>query len=295
MNFIKVALVLLFLGSIQFFVGCKKSKDNPFGTDITNMVRENALIEATFDDVLKVSENIMMNNGDARIATAGAPLGCITNIDSVVTGPNQKTYTATFSAACSSYDGKIRKGKIIFNLTGANYNTVGSELVVTFQDYSYDSNYVYGKMVVNNVSANTFTIKVSDHIGTGYATLSIWNPGDSTRIATQWKSLHTRYRYSGGGDNILINDKFQITTPSPNSYMEGFTSDNNHYTAFVSAPLFIDYSCRAVGMLRYPVAGRVNYFENYINNRIVDYGDSSVCDKTVTIIFDGSSESYDIY
>ncbi len=296
MNFIKIIIVLLLLGSLQFFVGCKKSKPNPFSSEYTNMVRENALIEAAFDDVLKVSENIMLNNNNARIATTGAPLGCITAIDSVVTGVNQKRYTATFNAGCTSYDGKIRKGTIIFELTGANFNAIGSQLIVTFQDYSFDSNRVYGKMIVNKTSSSVFNVQVSDVSGGGYASLSIYNSADNTRLTTQWKSVHKREIIIGSlTPTILIDNVYNITTPDASYSMVGITSDGKIYTASVSKALQIKYSCRAIGMLRYPVSGQVDFVEEYNNNRSLDYGDSTVCDNTVIILYDGTSESYNIY
>jgi hypothetical protein len=297
MNFIKITLVILFLASLQLFIGCKKSKPNPFSSDYSDMIRENALIEAAFDDILKVSENIMLNNNDARIATTAAPLGCITAIDSVVTGVNRKRYTATFNDSCTSYDGVTRKGTIIFDLIGTNFNTVGSELIVTFQNYSFDSNRVYGKMVVNKLSASVFKVQVSDANASGeYASLSIFNPADSTRLITQWKSVYQREIVSGSSTpTILIDNIYNITTPNSTYSMDGITSDNKIYTATISRALVIDYSCRAVGMLRYPVTGQVDFIQEYNNKRSLDYGDSAVCDKTVIILYDGSSEDFDIY
>ena len=294
MNFIKISAVLSFLFLLLFYTGCKKSKDDPFTSEYINMARESALCEAAFDDVLKVAENIMMNNNDARIATTGAPLGCITAIDSVVTGVNQKRYTATFNDSCTSYDGVIRKGTIIFDLKGSNYNSVGSMLVVTFQNYSFDSNRVSGKMVVNKTTSNAFTVKVSDTAGTGYAKISIFNPSDSTRITTQWKGSVTRKIIAGDGNNIILDNAYHITTP--NSGMTGITSDNKYYTAKISIPLLVKYNCRAVGQLRYPMYGRVDYVEETVNYRSVDYGDdSTICDNVILLIFNDTNESENLY
>src|SRR5262245_4625778 len=107
-SFIKFLLTSLLISVT--FLGCKKKNINYFSQEYQDMMRENALLDAAFNDALKVVENVLMNNNDAKIEATGAPLGCITEIDSVVTGPASKTYTINFSAGCTNYDGKTRTG-----------------------------------------------------------------------------------------------------------------------------------------------------------------------------------------
>ncbi len=292
MNFNKLSSVFFLLILVVIFSSCKKSTVNPFTTELENMAKENALIEAAFDDVLKLSENSMMNNGDARTSTIGAPLGCITDIDTVVTGTNKIVYTINFNSSCTSYDGKIRSGKIIVELNGANFNTTGSILTITFDNYSFDSNVLQGKMIVTKEDSSKFKIQVSDVQGTGYASLYM----NTTQKTVQWRAVCKRELTPWNNDLILLNNSYLITTPlSEGCYMDGITSDNKTYTANIAIPLKLDYSCRAVGTLRYPVAGSIDYSMSAYYDRTVDYGDGTICDNAVKMTFSDESTDYILY
>jgi hypothetical protein len=291
MNFIRISGVILFLAGLSFFMGCKKAVDSPFSEEYVTMMKENALIQAAFDDVLKVAENILMKNGDAKMSTTGAPLSCYADIDTVITGVNRKHYEVKFKPGCTSYDGQIRMGKILFDLHGANYNDSGAVLVVTFENYSVDFNIVHGKMIVKNRGHKRFDVQVCDHSGVGYASLDIF----FLKKKVQWKSMHSRVITVGNADNIIINNKYLMYTPNNNTLtFEGITSENKHYSAYPSTPLQLDYSCPATGILRYPVTGSLQFNMNE-NYRLVNYGDTSVCNKTARMIFDNTGVDYELY
>jgi hypothetical protein len=294
---ITLSIFILIIFSLQM-VSCKKKKADPFSSDYLNMMREGALIEAAFDDVLKISENIMMKNGDARMATTGAPLGCISNIDTVVTGLNQKTYTITFVAGCSDYDGKTRTGSIIIQLNGTSYNAAGSSLTFRFNNYYINSNNLQGKMIVNNEGNGVFKVVVSDESDVGYAVLYIAGIAKNS----QWRSTHKRTITAGNGDNIILNNKYHIEAYDVNTTpFAGWTSDTKYYTAHPTTYLLLDYSCNAAGNLRYPTYGNMEYNLEGIT-RNVDYGDGtgagtgdSTCNYTVTMNTGDSYNSFFLY
>jgi hypothetical protein len=292
MNFTRISVIIISLFSLQFFVGCTKTADSPFSPEYINMVKDNAVMQAAFDDVLKVAENIMMNNGDARVSTVGAPLDCYTSVDTVIMGVNLKRYTVNFHQGCSSYDGKIRRGTMIFDLEGTNYNTAGAKLTVTFDDYSFDSNTLWGKMIVTNQGSGIFKMVITGSNGSGYARLNLYSEVKNIR----WRAILKRKITFGDADNIIINNKYHISTPANGPYyIEGLTSDYKAYSANIPTYLILDNSCNAVGVLRYPTAGTIDFTSERINFRSVDYGLTSDCDKKVAISANGTSASYDLY
>jgi hypothetical protein len=274
-NFLTLLISTLLLSVV--FVGCKKKDEDYFITEYQNMMRENALLQAAFDDVLKVTENILMNNNDAKIEAAGAPLGCVTSIDTVVTSASSKTYTIIFPESCTSYDGKVRSGTIVAELNGTNYNVDGASLTIHLNNYYVNGNKFEGKVVSTNLGSGTFKIVVSNEAGTDFAKLSF-----SDGKTSYWKSTHKRTIYEGNSDAIIINNKYKISAldgvPTP---FEGITSDSQPYTGTLLSDLVLDYSCTASGNLRYPIDGDLD-LTMYSRTRSVNYGDG-VCDFVVTM------------
>ncbi|HVD97181.1 MAG TPA: hypothetical protein VNB90_03180 [Cytophagaceae bacterium] len=286
---IRITVSAIVVFSLCFFISCKKTVNN-FGSQVQNITKENALIEAAFDDVLKVSENILMKNADAKIGTTAAPLGCITDIDSVVTGPGSKTYTIHFPP-CTSYDGKARLGYMYLYLTGTNYNSTGATLTVKFNDFYINGNQLSGKMIVTNLGAGVFEVVVSDEDGSGFAKMGITEFNKETR----WKSTHKRIIYSGNGDNIILNNQYYICNyDSSIPTYEGFSTDGIHYQGdIVSDHLTLDYGCTASGNLRYPMDGIIHFKTPY-GNRTVDYG-AGLCDYLATMGYNGATQDLYLY
>lgn len=254
------------------------------------MVCGNAIIQTAFDDILKVAEDMMMSNGDARVSTTGAPLNCYTGIDTVIMGVNVKRYTVNFDQGCSSYDGKIRSGTVVFDLEGTNYNVAGAKLTVTLSNYSFSGNVMTGNMVVTNEGSGIFKVVITGQ-GSDYATLNLTALDKNVR----WKGTLRKSIVSGDGDNIMINNVYHITTPDQSYFMEGITSDGVHYKATISIDLVLDNRCNAVGFLRYPVAGTINYVIADKTYRSLDYGAETDCDTKYTLIFDSESTSNYLY
>jgi hypothetical protein len=259
------------------FLSCKKKDNDYFSVEYQNMMRENALQEAAFDDVLKVSENILMKNNNAKIDATGAPLGCITDIDTVVTGPSSKTYTINFASSCTSYDGKVRAGTLIVELSGTNYNTTGASLTIHLNNYYINSIKYEGKLISTNLGSGAFKVVVSDEAGTDYAKATLTDGRE-----TRWRSSHIRTVFEGNADAIIINNKYKITAVDTETIpFEGVGSDNYYYKGIIEEELLLDYSCTASGNLRYPIDGKIEFtMKNSI--RDVNYGDG-LCDYTVVL------------
>ncbi len=290
MKIIQIAQVLVLVFSSCFFITCKKSKPDLFSSEYQNVMRQNALAEAAFDDVLKVAENILMKNGNAKIETTGAPLGCFTDIDTVVTGPTTKRYTINFPSQCTSYDGKARSGTMILDLTGANYNVAGATLRIRFQNFSLNGNLLQGQLLATTLDSVTYKIVVSDESGTDYASVTV----AELNLVSTWKSTHKRTIIEGRGDVNLINNKYTISSYDANiATFEGVTTDSKYYKGNPSIDLLLDYSCMATGTLRYPIAGEI-FFRTDEFIRKVNYGVGN-CEYSVQMIAGGSSKDFNLY
>lgn len=280
-----VACLLLFL----VFPGCKKADDDYFSSEFQNMMRENALLEAAFDDALKVAENILMNNNNAKIEATGAPLGCITDIDTVVTGPASKTYTINFSSSCTSYDGKERTGTMIVELSGTNYNTAGASVTIRFSNFYINGNHLEGKLVSSNLGSGVFQVLVSDEADSGFSKLTF-----ADGKISQWRSAQKRTIIEGNSDMNMINNKYTISAFTPNeAVFGGITSDNRHYWGTPLSDLLLDYGCIASGSLRYPIDGEIQFMMKG-TVRKVNYGDG-LCDYAVTMISGSTSKDFNLY
>jgi hypothetical protein len=286
-----IALTLL-LASLGIMGGCKKSKKDPFEEKFILMIKDNSLIYGAFDDVLKVSENILKENNRARISAAGAPLPCLT-VDTTETGPDQHQYILTFNGDCADYDGKVRSGKIILDLTGANYNTAGSTLTIRFEHFSLGYSALGGKIKVINRGDGLFDVAITNENEDGYATYKI---ADSDQVL-EWRSVHRKQITDGDNDPIMINNKYLIHPPYDNSAkaFEGVSRKGDRYSANISQPLTIDYSCPGYGYYRYPTAGTLDYhMEGESGVKYVDYGTGD-CDVNVSIKADDTSQNHSLW
>ncbi|HSZ25504.1 MAG TPA: hypothetical protein VK766_07305 [Cytophagaceae bacterium] len=295
MKFIQLSIAIIIVLSLSYFSGCKKKTNDPINYVDINIMKENALLSATFDDIVKVTENILMNNGDAKINTLAAPLGCITNIDTVVKSPTSKLYTVVFDSLCTSYDGKTRNGTMYILLNGVNYQDAGSVTTVTFNNFSVNVNPITGKLVVTNEGNNTRKIEVSDTSGTGYANMFFTGGG----INIQWKSTHRSVLYYGMNDKIIINNKYKILQHDLNiPTYSGISSDNQYYTGNPTPYLILNDSCPGYGNLRYPNYGQILYNWGGHNYFTADYGDgidSTGCTASVTLTIGATSQVYNLW
>lgn len=290
MKISRITLLAVLAFAAYFFAGCKKGKKDLFTSEYQNIMRQNALSQAITDDALKIVENIMMNNNNAKTAAPGAPLSCITDIDTVDNGPNSKIYTIVFPESCTSYDGKYRSGTMTVNLEGTSYNATGATITIHFNDYYINSNKFEGKITCSNLGNGLFKVIVSDEAGTGPSTLSL-----STGPVSYWKTTQKRGIYMGNGDAIIINNKYHISAyDSTIPAVEGVSSDNKYYTGTINTELLLDYSCPASGNLRYPLSGVIQ-FNSGSDVRTVNYGDSTACDYGVSMSANNESTTFDLY
>ena len=277
MKISKITLLAVLVATTYFFAGCKKGKKDLFTSEYLNIMRQGALSQAIADDALKVVENIMMNNNNAKVAAPGAPLSCITNIDTTVTGPDSKIYTIEFPEGCTSYDGKYRSGLMTVELKGTSYNASGAIVTIHFSNFFINHNQFEGKIICFNLGDGVFKVLVSDEAGTGYSTLR-----QASGEVSTWKSTHKRVIFAGDGDAIIINNKYHVSAyDSTIPALEGVTSDNKYYVGSINTELLLDYSCAAAGNLRYPLSGAIQY-NSGSDVRTVDYGDGT-CDYAVSM------------
>lgn len=285
--------IVPFLFIVLFFSNCKKkAEDDIFSENFKTGLKEHALTHASFEDVTKMVENLLLVNNHAKTTALGAPLGCITNLDTIAIGTTQKLYTVVFENSCTSYDGKYRSGTLYIDLQGSNMNDSASLTTIRFGDFTLNGNRLSGKITILNNGSKGFLVKVSDEAGDGFAGFTF--SGSENQV--QWKGTYVKKLTVGGVDGILLNNVYSIeNAPGVPNAFEGVATTKISFTGAITTNLKVSYSCFAVGSLRYPIEGIVNLDMEVIGlNRSIDYGSGS-CDAVVTMVHSTKSAGQNLY
>jgi hypothetical protein len=275
---------LLVLSGLLLF-SCKDKETEP---DLDqNTTTDNANSQSLSDDLVKVTEDALTTNGNAKMSAAGSGISCA-SIDTTKPNSNTTVYTLTFSGGICA-DGKTRSGTVVATLTGSSYNTPGASLSIVTSNYTVNGVKLEGKKTVtclsNTNNQPVHTIEVSDGAGTGYAKITYSN-GD----IAQWKSQRTRTLVSGGGDNDITNNVYDITTTTGvgNPAASGINRNGRSYTIDIVSPLRVDFNCFANNTARYPTQGVLNINPSGKTTRSIDYGNGT-CDNAVTVTINNKS------
>jgi hypothetical protein len=192
-------------------------------------------------------------------------LGCaIYSLDDSIPDSYPKTLTLDFGTGCTSADGIVRKGKLIYVFSGPLFST-GTTASVTFNQYVVNGYGLQGAYSITNNSNEivglSFTTKVTNGI--------ITYPD-----ATNYHYSHNKTYIMTGGlatPTDITDDVYSITGNSSFS-----ASDGSSLVLNVTDPLVKAVSCHNISK------GVVSFVYDQAVTGTIDFGDGT-CDNLATI------------
>jgi hypothetical protein len=140
------ATILLFI-----FTQCSKEATEDFGDIEKNLVQDNQIAENTVNDVLNITEQAG-KWGNTYYKSSNLLSTCATVTHDTLSNP--KVLTIDFGTTnCLCSDGKNRRGKIIASYSGS-YNTEGTIIFITFDNYFANNYQILGSKVITNMGQN---------------------------------------------------------------------------------------------------------------------------------------------
>ena len=271
------AVISLVLGS------CKKS-------DVSNVTASNDSKAATLSDSSTVAENAyydVLNNafigysdnvssmgvsqsGKTTILSTGTEgtgtghLSCANyTISDSIHGHYPKTLTLDFGTGCSSIDGILRTGKVIYTFSGPLF-TPGTTVSVSFNQYTVHGYGIQGTYAITNNStqnAVSFTTLVTNGILT-------------CPDATNFHYSHNKTFTQTAGASTPFDISDDVYAISGNSAFS--SSDGSSLVLNVTTPLVRNFTCLNI------TQGVVAFVYNQGISGTIDFGDGG-CDNTATL------------
>ena len=272
-----MAVISLVLGS------CKKS-------DVTTVTASNDSKAATLSDSSTVAENVyydVLNNafvgysdnassmgvsqsGKTTIlstATEGIGTGHLScanyTISDSVHGQYPKTLTLDFGTGCSSIDGIIRTGKLIYTFSGPLF-TPGTTVSVSFNQYTVNGYGIQGTYAITNNSTQS---------GVSFTTL-VTNGILTCPDATNYHYSHNKTYTQTAGASTPFDISDDVYAISGNSAFS--SSDGSSLVLNVTTPLVRNFTCL------YITQGVVAFVYNQGISGTIDFGNGT-CDNTATL------------
>ena len=272
----KIGLMATFLLTV-LITGCDKNEPS-----ITQeVIDETAFAENVFAQLSADVEDAVpfeaVSNGRGGFGGFGFGFGqCMTRtIDSPEDGAFPKTITIEYDDQCSSgFNGVVKSGKIIITLTGPR-DEVGSQRIVTFEDFSINGNMITGtKTYTNN--------------GNGQCSISLENGNIHTKDGDVIvrESTKTRTLIAGGDTEDRSDDVYQVTGEIIGVVIDAETSAEISYTKVIDPdnPLIVSKDCFWItqGVVTTTIGDQVSN---------IDFGDGT-CDNLATRIDEEGEEEF---
>ncbi|MBI4645713.1 MAG: hypothetical protein HY738_03710 [Bacteroidia bacterium] len=259
-----IALALILAGSLLLTSSCRKSRLN---NKDTTTASDNTAVENLFDDIYQSVEETSQEN-TTKLLNEYTFGNCAT-VTVTPAWPDTtfpKTVTIDFGTSyCTGTDGRERKGKIVYTMTG-RYRSQGTVITVTPQDFYIDDYKVEGTKTITNNGRNSnnnlsYTVTVSN--------AKITTP-DNKEIT--WNSTRIREWIEGGNTQyVILDDVYSITGSA-----SGVNREGRSFTVTITEALRIELDCRWI------VKGKVEIVPDELKTRVVDYGDGT-CDNDATV------------
>ncbi len=285
-RFIKKAGYLTALLAVICMASCKKdsSSSNTANTNAVTLSDSSTVADNSYYDVLNnafvgfadnstVWSTSTLHSGKTSTfsteATEGvntANLSCaIYTLSDTVPGEYPKTMTMDFGTGCTSADGILRSGKLIYLFSGPLLFP-GTTASVTFTNYVVNGYGLQGSYSITNNSTQT-AISITTTVTNGIIT----DPN-----TTNYHYSHNRTYTMIAGSNTpfdISDDVYSITGNSSFS-----TSDGSSlvWTIVPATPLIKAVSCRYISQ------GVVDFVYNQSVNGSIDFGNGT-CDNAATI------------
>jgi len=271
------AVICLVLGS------CKKSdvssvtasNDSKAVTlSDSSTVAENAYYDVLNNAFVGYSDNVssmgvsqsgrttIMSTGTEGIGTGHLSCANYTISDSVQ-GQYPKTLTLDFGTGCSSIDGILRTGKLIYTFSGPLF-TPGTTVSVSFNQYTVNGYGVQGSYTITNNSTQS---------GISFTTL-VTNGILTCPDATNFHYSHNKtYTQTAGASTPydISDDVYAITGNSAFS-----SSDGSSLVLNVTTPLVRNFTCLNI------TQGVVAFVYDQDISGTIDFGDGT-CDNLATL------------
>lgn len=276
--FIVTSFLLLTLAFI--YVGCKKDKEDKD----QRAAQDNSIAENAFNDVFKQVDDAAKKTADAggkevlQLDTIGCGTITITPFD---TGTWPKTFTVDFgSTNCLCSDGRLRRGKVIVNLSN-KYRDSATVIAVALDQYYVNDYHIEGTKTITNLGhVGTFGtghhLKYSVIVSNGKVTPPTGNP-------IFWNSTRTREWIEGESTTWpnWMDDVYLIDGTA-----NGTDANGNTFSVAITAPLRIALSCRWIE------SGTVEITPAGLATRTVDFGNGTVCDNEASVTINGVTYNF---
>lgn len=267
-------LSLLLIAALAFnFSACRKRKDNRS----TTTSQDNAAAEAGFNDVFKVTESAIKDNGLEKSSNGFSSI--YGNCATVTLNPPfpdstfPKTVTIDFGTTnCQDAYGVNRRGVLTAVITG-KYRDAGTQITVTPNNYYVNDTKIEGTKVVKNLGVNgaghtEFSVDISN------ATIT-YADGDYTT----YESARIREWVIGEDTDGLLgfyDDEYDITGTA-----SGVDRNGRAYDMTITSPLRVAVICRWIKQ------GVVEIQPEDLHLRTVDFGNGD-CDASLTVEINGN-------
>lgn len=262
-----LSLGLLFLNA------CKKDDEgigNEFVSSSEDLTTQQDLLE---DNEYEITDQI--ENGLMELTTRGFPTRTWTNPKG--TYPN--TLTIDYgTAGVAGPNGRIRKGKIIVNIT-APIQTVGAVRVVSHEDFYIDDVKVEGTVTLTNQGPNSNGQNVFQRVVVGRL---LTFPSGKT---LNWDATHTLTQLEGGATpDVKLDDVWSIA-----GFSNGVNRNGKSFSANTVEPLI----SKSKLVCRWIVEGIITLTVD-TKNLTVDFGDGACNNVAVVTLPDGSTKEVNI-
>lgn len=245
----------------------------------TQSTEDNNKTQNEFDDVLSIIEDAMNKfKNDMDKSSMGDTTCAILTLDTVYNenGSKGRIIIDFGEVNCKGNDDKERRGKILVAYNG-KYNTIGTKIITTFDNFFVNDNQIEGTKVVERISQTEFNINVSNAKIT-------WKDGKTTT----WQSNRTRIWTEGVSTPFNLSDDVYTI----NGTASGTNRNNLAFTATIS-DVIVKIECW-FSLIFQPSSGIITVSPEGLKDRVLDYGDGN-CDRKGTIkIGDNEPKEYDL-
>lgn len=257
----------------MFLAACGRNNNENDKEDevLTETAEDQAMAEALWDDV---GEQV---DGSAEVVEEGEDeweACAVITLDSAG-NPFPLNVTVDFGDGCTGRDGRVRKGKLKYELTGW-MRLAGSSLSVTPEDYFVEDHAIEGTRNNTNLGENSegqlqYEILVKDAMVTDPDGNSVsWN---STRTRTWVEGRETGFFTldSNGmwmGWDGIIDDVYEITGTA-----DAINRNGTAYDVEITEPLRVQLDCRWI------TRGSISLTPEGFAARVLDYGDGDCGNK----------------
>lgn len=264
MNRIALSAAILFATSV-LYIGCKK--EDVADTETTSST-DNSLCEGEFMRVLPTVNKIAIDEPGVHRLPAGSSVLSACPMVTVST-PNQfpLTMTIDYGTGCTdSIDGKVRKGKIIVDMT-MPWDSVGCVMTVRLDSFYVGAIHFEGTCTTTRTAQNQFHMVLNDGKCSKTGTTPweiLWN----TDKTVTWTS---------GSQSSSTTQIIETTGTNSGTDRNGKT-----FTATITSPIIRDMSCTWI------TKGEVVLTPEGLSERTIDFGDGN-CDNRGTITIEGNT------